>query len=509
MFNLSVLLIALCCYLAASSTLSEETKYVDDEYTRESNVTFICSVCECDRNTLSNPFNINCQYFQLEEFYDWDPFMINTTEIFNIHLQMQHNYMQVVYQLKENTAVDALYLDNNIIKGIDPFAFAFLPNLKRLSLSNNLLDSLHPNAFSCSLGSPTSQIEVLDLSYNHLSNLDGDIFDNLHNLVELNLQGNPFGTLDPSTQLAIITLTSLTKLNLADTGLAEIPKSLSNVVKHLVELNLESNRFQDVPQVLNNGNYLQVLILDRTQIIHLSKTSLKGFHDLRVLSVSYMPYLTTISAGTFHSLEKLENLKCHDNYILNSIDEGAFNNHHGSNSLELELSSNNFTFLKESLFENIEIRLLDVRNNSFNCDCDLAWVQNQKMPPHYKEEIKCAQPYLLKGKSLSEVDFDILEESSCKKPLTKAAESVKELFTFGMPLHSMLGIAFVIIVITLLLAIVSIIALFIRKRKDNINIINFQPLKNSENNNLPSTNVPYQKLTVYQNDVYDNDYWDD
>ena len=83
-----------------------------------------------------------------------------------------------------------LHLENNQI-GQFPHEMVFcsLPNIQRLYLSNNYLSEIRIN-FTC-----TSRIRTLDLSFNHIKNLDNIssfYLDHVTRGFHVNLTGNPF-----------------------------------------------------------------------------------------------------------------------------------------------------------------------------------------------------------------------------------------------------------------------------------------------------------------------------
>ena len=63
-----------------------------------------------------------------------------------------------------------------------------------------------------------------------------------------------------------------------------------------------------------------------------------------------------------------------DNPYLRYIDQNAFNKN--TQVENLNLKSNQLTFLSENLLDWNSLRSLDLSDNMWDCDCNLAWLQN-------------------------------------------------------------------------------------------------------------------------------------
>ncbi|KAK9513346.1 hypothetical protein VZT92_026886 [Zoarces viviparus] len=137
-----------------------------------------------------------------------------------------------------------LYLSGNEVESVDAMVFDNLPNLVRLDLSNNIIQtfserafpednkvqllnlsrSVHNHSFMDSVLSVLQsghllQLTVLDLSNNDLVILPDDIFSELPNLVTLNLQNSNI----LSVQNGTLRAPPLRDLDLRDNSLRDLP----------------------------------------------------------------------------------------------------------------------------------------------------------------------------------------------------------------------------------------------------------------------------------------------
>ncbi|XP_021264187.1 toll-like receptor 13 isoform X2 [Numida meleagris] len=123
----------------------------------------------------------------------------------------------------------ALNLSHNIMRCLQPSAFARLPQLHTLDLAYNHLETLSAGAFS-GLG----VLAVLDLSHNQLTTLAEGAFSSLGNLSSLRVQHNPLRTVSPS---ALLPLVSLRRLSLRG-GRLEGLGAVAAAVQGLAQLEL-------------------------------------------------------------------------------------------------------------------------------------------------------------------------------------------------------------------------------------------------------------------------------
>ncbi|XP_037048129.1 leucine-rich repeat-containing protein 15-like [Bradysia coprophila] len=207
------------------------------------------------------------------------------------------------------TQIANVDFSKNAIKRIDPLTFENVTSLQTLNLSNNQLDRIEPIC----LDHP--KLRELDLSNNHLSFVEKNVFDKLANLLKLNLSNN---------------------------NLSPLEDGLFDKMTALTHLDLASNRI---------GN-LHVGIF--SQLANLEYLSLRGTN------------ISSIELGTFSYQHKLISLDLSDNQITEFDFDLFFPIVHDLRSLYL--SQNRLQHLngfRNAIFPSLV--LLDIQNNSFNC----------------------------------------------------------------------------------------------------------------------------------------------
>ncbi|CAJ1803457.1 unnamed protein product [Sphenostylis stenocarpa] len=243
------------------------------------------------------------------------------------------------------------------------------PSLKSLYLSYNRFDATFIGEVFETLSSKLFRLEVLDISYNSLTNdilpslggftslkelylsgtgLDSDfhipdLCSMLKNLEVFDLSDNTFNDSDIASALS--GLSSLKTLNLGSSELT--PRSIFNIskIRSLEILDLEKNQLNESVLwrlgllaltsletldlsynsinsfVVHQGSKvlskLDVLTLDHNMINGSQlRESLRAFASIRVLSMSHNEFIGTITAGDFRDLSNLEHLALDSNYDL-------------------------------------------------------------------------------------------------------------------------------------------------------------------------------------------------
>lgn len=139
--------------------------------------------------------------------------------------------------------------------GIDPQAFTNLKRLTRLYMDANMLAQI-PQALP-----PT--LEELKINENVLQIIDEDNFQDLNNLVTLELEGNILseGTVSPS---AFKPLTRLSYLRLGRNHFRTIPQGLPELLE---ELYLENNLIEEISEAaFNNTRNLNIISLRHNKL---------------------------------------------------------------------------------------------------------------------------------------------------------------------------------------------------------------------------------------------------
>ncbi|XP_065074910.1 protein toll-like [Ochlerotatus camptorhynchus] len=200
--------------------------------------------------------------------------------------------------------LEKLFLSSGI-EDIQPDLFADLPNLKWLILRSNHVKLLH-NVFD-----NLTNLVILELGANQIIELEPGLFKNQRKLRHLNLWRNQLRNitkesfrgaetlqeLDLSVN-AIETLNSdvftllpdLTVLNLGFNRFTELPENLLSENRKLKEFKFINNQapLQTLPEAfLGNLSQLKTVILNRCSFTHLPASLFRGSSDITHMDLSY------------------------------------------------------------------------------------------------------------------------------------------------------------------------------------------------------------------------------
>ncbi|XP_051879210.1 insulin-like growth factor-binding protein complex acid labile subunit [Pristis pectinata] len=224
---------------------------------------------------------------------------------------------------------ETLFLDETSLIRIPQSAFENLKNLSYLGLSRNCL-LLHNYTFDLLL-----ELQALDLSANHLSELREDLFGNLPNLTWLALANNNFKTLPVMTYQ-----------------------------EKLTYLDLSSNELMVLQGTFNNFPRLDTLLLNNNRLRTLSSTLFDPLLLLDVLDLSNNE-LSSLPLQLFKNHHKLTDLRL-DHNRLKALTASLFT--HQNNLQYLTISGNLIASFPHHIFANLtNLSMLDLSNNSLTC----------------------------------------------------------------------------------------------------------------------------------------------
>ena len=204
----------------------------------------------------------------------------------------------------ELRAMTNLELGFNALQSLPPNVFRGLSDLDTLRLGSNQLTSLPPNLLE-----GLRKLRVLSLHSNQLETLPPNLFQDIRNMEALNIRGNPFGTL-PS---AVLSLTTLSQLTLAEAGLLTLPPRAFAPLTQLRALNLSGNGLQTLSSAAFAGlSNLDHLVLSDNSLKELPVGVFEGLTALRRVFL-VRNQLLTLPAGFVAGLEHLEMLHLGDN----------------------------------------------------------------------------------------------------------------------------------------------------------------------------------------------------
>ncbi|CAL1542958.1 unnamed protein product [Lymnaea stagnalis] len=267
----------------------------------------------------------------------------------------------------------------------------WMPYLRVLDLSHCDLEQLGRNSVD-----DHTQLEVLDLSYNKLKELDGHTtFKGLSNLTTLDLRHNMITSLSENLFGDLINLkhlwlsdnriasihnasfyndTKLKLLHLQNNQLSEIPYQILDKLPLLESLDLSNNPITHVTG--GPGLYkIKYLSLNRTLIRALDSYALASFSDLVTLSISDVPQLSTISSD--------------------------FLGRRAPSLREVILVNNGVARLSADALPWKQLTLLRLSGNPWFCDSDVEWMLDSKT---IEGEVICGGPSNLAGHDIRTIN---------------------------------------------------------------------------------------------------------
>ena len=277
---------------------------------------------------------------------------------------------------------------NNFGGRINEKAFAKISrNLESLNLAWANITDLHPKVFKGMV-----HLKNVTLAENKIRNIPLALFQDLRSLEKISLAGNPIGTLPPTL------FASQNNLAILDMGYCQL-QTLNNRVFsklwNLQVLDLRGNSIREItPGTFGNLWSLKDLMLSHNLIERIRKGDLRGLSNLGTLELKE-GRLRFIEPGSFADTPMLDTLDIGDNF-LHSIPDGVLAiptvewlslDGNGltqlpqdvskmSELIYMDLSYNRLETLDRCIFTKLRnLEYINLRQNPFNCDCDLIWLR--------------------------------------------------------------------------------------------------------------------------------------
>ncbi|KAJ8717440.1 hypothetical protein PYW08_005839 [Mythimna loreyi] len=227
-------------------------------------------------------------------------------------------------------------LSNNGIERIYNEAFRNLNYLQNLNISHNKIETLNPKSFLTS-DSRNNAVQELDLSYNKLIELSGELND-LAKLKILHLQNNMLS-------------------RLADDCFMNL--------KSLEYLNLQNNRLSFLNLTLTNLKMLKTLDISYNNLIKLSGYEINRMTAIVVFNASHNA-LTSVESNCFNQATSLEQVDFSYNNINATIENVRFV---VNNQLQyLNFYNNHITGIQENSFMQCKLFYINFENNNITGD---------------------------------------------------------------------------------------------------------------------------------------------
>ncbi|XP_036121981.1 leucine-rich repeats and immunoglobulin-like domains protein 1 isoform X5 [Molossus molossus] len=301
------------------------------------------------------------------------------------------------------------YLNNNELTAI-PSLGAASSHIVALFLQHNKIRSVEGAQLKAYLS-----LEVLDLSWNSITEVQSTCFLHGPPIKELNLASNRIGTLESGAFDGLSR--SLLTLRLSKNRITQLPVKAFRLPR-LTQLVLSFNNLTRLDEEsLADLSSLTILRLSHNSISHISEGAFKGLRNLRVLDLDHNEISGTIedTSGAFMGLDSLSKLTLFGNKI-KSVAKRAFS---GLEGLEhLNLGDNAIRSVQFDAFVKMKnLKELHISSESFLCDCQLKWLPPWLLGRTLQAFVAatCAHPEALKGQSI----FSVPPESFVCEDLPK------------------------------------------------------------------------------------------
>lgn len=216
-------------------------------------------------------------------------------------LYVSSNLFELCINVKE------LDLSKNHINNIEEKAFSSLKSLRILSLSQNKLPSIP----AATRNLPT--LEELNLSHNEIQTLKCNDFANLTKLKELSLNQNSISAIDKFVFKGLI---RLQVLKLHNNSISKLGDAFKTHLPQLIQLRLNLNKLNAIkPGELSGLQSLQNLSLNENKIKKLEKGCFLGLTNLTYIQLNSNTIREHQLKGVFDDLINLISLDLRDNKI--------------------------------------------------------------------------------------------------------------------------------------------------------------------------------------------------
>ncbi|XP_028137946.2 phospholipase A2 inhibitor [Diabrotica virgifera virgifera] len=290
-----------------------------------------------------------------------------------IEMKEQHIPVLTKGSLADLDQLDELVIEYCGVEEVESGAISNVPNLRKLSLKGNAIKSIAKDVFS-HLG-----ISTLDLSLNQISTIHPQAFDNMPDLLNIQLADN-----------------FITQWN---------PEWLKNTPL-LTRISLQNNSIEKLP-----AHAFKNMVGDKKY----------GKIDLTINLVFSHNKISEIDPEAFADLSRINNLWL-DNNVLESFDENLLS---GIKVNDLRLNKNNIKCLDGNLDKILKAETNHIDSNPFDCNClekIKEWSNKKKNVDFTFAEMECtAQRIKVKMTALEKR----LKELKGERDIPKEVEEIE------------------------------------------------------------------------------------
>uniref|UniRef100_A0A673IYP9 TIR domain-containing protein n=1 Tax=Sinocyclocheilus rhinocerous TaxID=307959 RepID=A0A673IYP9_9TELE len=330
----------------------------------------------------------SCFHSNISDWFILDKAFLNTVKTLNLSRNhIEEN--QLDYIMQSFASVTWMALDG--LKGFKVDTFlqtACSSSLRSIHLEDNNLSVLTHRMFR-----PCALLNDLHLRNNGVSRMYKSSFKHLVNLTELQIQKNLLTQLNDTLQV----LPNLRVLDLHLNSIGNLDCSDFANLTQLRQLYLHRNRIVTIKAcVFKDLGNLEELILSSNRMLTVRGTFTYGPQNLQYLDLNNNKLFQPISG-----LNKITLGRTHLKSLDFLVDANL------SSLTILRASTNDLEFINQTVIQSLpQLKVLDLQNNSFTCDCSNAWfidwaVKNNKTQVLYLNMYECRYPLSLSGKSLA------------------------------------------------------------------------------------------------------------